>query len=26
LGYSCTVAFGHIFLTIWGTVIVALMS
>src|ERR1700757_644908 len=26
LGYSYTVAFGHIFLTIWGTVIVALMS
>ena len=26
LGYSCTVAFGHIFLTIWGTIIVALMS
>jgi putative transport protein len=25
LGYSCTVAFGHIFLTTWGTVIVALM-
>jgi putative transport protein len=26
LGYSCTVAFGHIFLTTWGTVIVALMT
>jgi putative transport protein len=26
LGYSCTVAFGHIFLTTWGTIIVALMS
>jgi putative transport protein len=26
LGYSYTVAFGHIFLTTWGTVIVALMS
>jgi len=26
LGYSCTVAFGHILLTTWGTVIVALMS
>jgi len=26
LGYSYTVAFGHILLTTWGTVIVALMS
>ena len=26
LGYSCTAAFGHIFLTTWGTIIVALMS
>jgi putative transport protein len=26
LGYSYTVAFGHILLTIWGTVIVALMT
>jgi putative transport protein len=26
LGYSCTVAFGHIFLTTWGTIIVSLMS
>jgi putative transport protein len=26
LGYSCTVAFGHIFLTTWGTVIVSLMT
>jgi len=26
LGYSYTVAFGHIFLTTWGTVIVSLMS
>jgi putative transport protein len=26
LGYSYTAAFGHIFLTTWGTVIVALMS
>jgi putative transport protein len=26
LGYSCTAAFGHIFLTTWGTVIVALMT
>ncbi len=26
LGYSYTVAFGHIFLTTWGTIIVSLMS
>jgi len=26
LGYSYTVAFGHILLTTWGTIIVALMS
>jgi putative transport protein len=26
LGYSCTVAFGHILLTTWGTIIVALMT
>jgi putative transport protein len=26
LGYSWTVAFGHIFLTSWGTIIVALMT
>jgi putative transport protein len=26
LGYSYTVAFGHIFLTIWGTIIVSLMT
>ncbi len=26
LGYSCTAAFGHIFLTIGGTIIVALMT
>jgi putative transport protein len=26
LGYSCTAAFGHIFLTTWGTIIVSLMS
>lgn len=26
LGYSCTAAFGHIFLTTWGTIIVALMT
>lgn len=26
LGYSCTVAFGHILLTTWGTIIVYLMS
>jgi putative transport protein len=26
LGYSYTVAFGHIFLTTWGTVIVSLMT
>jgi putative transport protein len=26
LGYSYTVAFGHIFLTIWGTIIVFLMT
>jgi putative transport protein len=26
LGYSCTAAFGHIFLTTRGTVIVALMT
>ena len=26
LGYSFTVAFGHIFLTTWGTIIVSLMS
>jgi putative transport protein len=26
LGYSCTVAFGHIFLTTWGTLIVSLMT
>jgi len=26
LGYSYTVAFGHILLTTWGTVIVSLMS
>jgi putative transport protein len=26
LGYSYTVAFGHILLTTWGTVIVALLS
>jgi putative transport protein len=26
LGYSCTVAFGHIFLTIGGTIIIALMT
>ncbi len=26
LGYSCTVAFGHIFLTTWGTIIVSLMT
>src|SRR5882724_3478716 len=26
LGYSYTVAFGHIFLTTWGTIVVSLMS
>lgn len=26
LGYSCTTAFGHIFLTTWGTIIVSLMT
>jgi putative transport protein len=26
LGYSCTAAFGHIFLTTWGTIIVSLMT
>ena len=26
LGYSCTVAFGHILLTTWGTVVVAFMA
>ena len=26
LGYSCTAAFGHIFLTTWGTTIVSLMT
>jgi putative transport protein len=26
LGYSYTVAFGHILLTTWGTIIVALMT
>ena len=26
LGYSYTVAFGHILLTTWGTIIVYLMS
>jgi putative transport protein len=26
LGYSSTVAFGHIFLTTWGTIIVSLMT
>jgi putative transport protein len=26
LGYSYTVAFGHIFLTIWGTIIISLMT
>jgi putative transport protein len=26
LGYSGTVAFGHVLLTTWGSVIVALMS
>ena len=26
LGYSYTVAFGHILLTTWGTIIVALMN
>jgi len=26
LGYSCTVAFGHILLTTWGTIIVSLMT
>jgi putative transport protein len=26
LGYSYTVAFGHIFLTTWGTIIVSLMT
>jgi putative transport protein len=26
LGYSYTVAFGHILLTTWGTIMVSLMS
>jgi len=26
LGYSYTVAFGHILLTTWGTIIVALLT
>jgi putative transport protein len=26
LGYSCTVAFGHVLLTTWGTIIVYLMT
>jgi putative transport protein len=26
LGYSYTVAFGHILLTTWGTIIVSLMT
>ena len=26
LGYSYTAAFGHIFLTTWGTIIISLMT